>query len=86
MPLWKVLDERVHSESDRDTADRDQRALKCYCECTLQYVDDQGTYDAVVLAAHGLCAAGAAAANTDDGDGGAIEADKCIDVLHYNAD
>ena len=43
------------------------------------------TYDVVVLAAHGVGVALVAGADTDDGDGRAVEAEEDVKPLHDDA-
>ena len=56
------------------------------CESLLAWTSDRVTYDVVVLAAHRVRVAGVARANTDNGDGRAVQADEDVQVLQDDAE
>ena len=77
----------VRSELNGDTADGDEATLHTNRKVSVSYsygLDGTFTHDVVVLAAHGGRRAGVAASDADDGDGGAGEADKDVQVLEDN--
>lgn len=56
------------------------------CESLLAWTSDRVTYHVVVLAAHSVRVAVVARADTDDGDGRAVQADEDVQVLQDDAE
>ena len=73
-------------ERDGHAADGDEGALVVAVSHRTILLVAQATHKGVVLAADGLGGAGRAAADTDDADGGAVEAEQDIEVLNHDAD